>query len=446
MTTQYQYNEYIDTADKILEEISVSYTISSKDIRWTNFVQLLEEKYDVSIAAYHEFSGQLAHIFAGSLLVTTDASIIGYNDSNFQAKGRRRFTIVHEGVHFICDAQKGTISQSFSDLLKNKNYSKTELQEEDNANFVASILMCNDSALIDSMKSGDNIWEFCDKFGFTPAAAWTRIYNYLHYSFGIPNERASILANAYKSGKDQERQTFVNILISNQDSFWKYMDIQTTFSNLAFNDLSNKWHDVTTTSSHFYQFQYLVDDLYKENGKLCTRCGTTYFGNKNFCQNCGHSLIDYDLISKGDVIVSDEIQLNDNNICTTCPNCGIENMHNTQICQYCGAYLSNICTGVSPTQFVQLVLNNPSRWTDSEDWIHEFGYLESYKNIIPGKLILDNVLLNADLPFGSYPHQSINFLPNYARFCDECGCVSSFYLQHFLPDVNVRTGTDPFSI
>ncbi|WP_318766610.1 hypothetical protein [Lactiplantibacillus carotarum] len=282
MTTKLKYDEYSTIATQILKEISTTYSIKTVDIRWENFVHLLREKYAISIAAYKDFAGNLAHIFAGSLLVTSAGSAIGYNATSFQVSGRRRFTIVHEGVHFICDAQRGKVSQSFSDLLKNKNYSTVELQEEDNANFVASLLMCNDLALVSSMRNGDNIRDFCAKFGFTHAAAWTRIYNYLFYSFGIPSHRAAVLANAYASGEELERQTFLNVLISNKSSFWNYMDTQTSFSNLEFSKLSNEWNDRVSTSSHFYQFQNLVDDLYRINGKICSSCGRTFYGRANY--------------------------------------------------------------------------------------------------------------------------------------------------------------------
>lgn len=144
-----------------------------------------------------------------------------------------------------------------------------------------------------------------------------------------------------------------------------------------------------------------------------------------------------------------ELALNEKHICTTCPHCGIENAAGSQICQYCGTYLRNICTGVTPGQYRDLILNSPDRWAINDDWIAQFGILSSFKNIIPGNLIAQNVSKEsiAD-PFDhtEYPHDSLHLLNGYSRFCDQCGCISSFYLQGLLPNVSMKTSNNPFEI
>ncbi len=137
------------------------------------------------------------------------------------------------------------------------------------------------------------------------------------------------------------------------------------------------------------------------------------------------------------------LDVNTNSICEVCPHCGIKNTDMSLICQYCGAFLQNICTGITPTKYKNLVFETPNTYLIKYDWIVQFGSLNSYHNIIPGNLLIDNVVNNID-SLDDYSHDQKYILNGYSRFCDQCGCLSSFYLQGLLPDVNLQRGANPF--
>ena len=50
-----------------------------------------------------------------------------------------------------------------------------------------------------------------------------------------------------------------------------------------------------------------------------------------------------------------------------------------------------------------------------------------YQEIVGNQL--KQAIANIDNP---YPHEKVKRLPGYARFCPDCGCISSFYLENIL--------------
>lgn len=438
LASQKEYTEYQITAKEILHDISKEVNKKIDQIKWYDFKYLLEHKYSVIVAPYDKFSGPIAGILAGSLEYTPEGSVIGYNSTIAQVPGRRHNTIVHEGIHFLCDARKGHHSQSFSDLITRGNYSVSEKVQESRAEYITSLIMCNDEALMGCMLKHPTFDDFCSQFEMSKGAAWTRIFNYLFYTFGLPEHRSRILASAYKDGESADRKSFACVLIAHQRSFWQFMSHNTNFSVSQYEKLYASWNIKPKGNSHFWQLQNLIDDLYSENGKRCSICKTTFFGSKEYCQICGGQLVDCSAINKGrEYQMTDNISIYKNHSCMVCPHCGIENISESRVCQYCGAFLQNICTGISPTKYKNLVLNTATHWDPDDKWLLEFSELDAYHNMIPGELIRSHVLTNADLAdWSDYPHQKLEFLSSYARFCPDCGSISSFLLQKILPMVN----------
>lgn len=430
--TNQQYKQYHDKASAILEEISQYLDIPIVNIRWQHFKMLLEEKYNITIHDYINFSGKVAQRVAGSLYADPNGGEMGVNTSAAQPKGRQHFTLVHEGVHFICDVRTHNFPQFFSSILAKRKYSPEEQAQENNANYIAGILMCNDKALTEALSSGNDIYDLCENFDFTQSAAWTRIFNFLKFTCNIPTKRAATIASAYRSGETVERRNFLNVLIKEFHSFSHFVNTQTFFSSPNFDKLYRKLNTKTKTASHFYQFQSLVDSLYQRNGKICPFCRTTYFGNLEYCRLCGHNLILNTYIHKGDRYnMNVAIDLNEDGICKACPHCGANNPNSNLICTYCGAFLRNECSGVTPINFVNYVLNSADRWTDNTRWLVKLQEFNGSAGIIPGEI------LKANISDSSKWHDSIHLLPGYARFCDTCGCVSTLYLQRLLPDIEL---------
>ena len=76
------------------------------------FKQLLKEKYDVIFLPNADYTGIAAEKVAGSITCDGYNTIIEYNDTYTQTTERKHYTIVHEGVHFYCDLNKGQTSKS----------------------------------------------------------------------------------------------------------------------------------------------------------------------------------------------------------------------------------------------------------------------------------------------------------------------------------------------
>ncbi len=129
-----------------------------------------------------------------------------------------------------------------------------------------------------------------------------------------------------------------------------------------------------------------------------------------------------------------EIKVNENSIAIVCPICGLNNTNRNYICANCGAFLQNICTGVSLQKYTNLVTYQPNSYKVVDSWIVNFGNIQTFNGAIPGQGIITGVdsELN-DENYNPYPHKTIKKLTGYARFCSECGCISSFYLENILP-------------
>lgn len=429
-----KYKKYEQTANNILNEISDYYALPKIQIRWSDLANLLNDKYDVIITPYTLFKGKTSQIFAGSLYVDSTGAIIGYNATSQQKPSRQHFTIVHEGVHYFCDINT-TSSQSFSDLLQKQDYSKEEQKQEDNANFVASLIMCNDESLIQCLSKGYSFTKLMNEFGMSSNAMWTRIYNYLHYNLAIPHNRSKILTSAFENGDSLDRRTFLNVFIKNKQAFLRYCKDVYIFSPNDVRKMFSNIH-VSFNGSYFYQLQNLIDDLFAEKGKICPSCSRTFL-NRHYCSFCGNKLNDYQFIKKEGLKMK-EIAIFDDGIAKVCPNCGIENVHVNLLCPYCGAYERNICTGIPLMTYAKYILNDLDTIEEDSEWIINFNpdNLKKLNGSIPGNLIFENVTGPDDYTYSEYPHKDLHQVPGYARFCPDCGCITSYCLQGFLKPIS----------
>lgn len=429
-----KYKKYEQTANDILNEISNYYSLPKVQIRWSNLANLLNDKYNVIIVPYTLFEGKISQIFAGSLYADSTGTIIGYNATSQQKPSRQHFTIVHEGVHYFCDVNN-TSSQSFSDLLQKQAYSAEEQKQEDNANFVASLIMCNDECLLQCLSKGYSFVELMGEFGMSSNAMWTRIYNYLHYNLEIPHTRSKTLTSAFENGNSLDRRTFLNVFIKHKQRFLRYFRDIYIFSSNDVRKMFSNIH-IPFNGSYFYQLQNLIDDLFTEKGKICPNCNQTFL-NKHYCSFCGTELNDYDFIKKGESKMK-EIATSDDGIAKVCPNCGIENIHNDLLCPYCGAYERNICTGITITNYAKYILNYPNVDKEGSSWIINFNpeNLKRLNGSIPGNLIFENVISANEFTYSEYRHEELHQVPGYARFCPDCGCITSYCLQGFLKPIS----------
>jgi Zn-dependent peptidase ImmA (M78 family) len=161
--------------------------------------------------------------------------------------------------------------------------------------------------------------------------------------------------------------------------------------------ISRVYHDVEK------QFQdYIFSETHKN---FCTQCNHVNIEVNKYCSICcnnNFTQINFDnfLYYKDfgdDNMIYSKIHVNEVSRAEVCPRCENENIKG-HICQICGAFLTNRCTGLS-------------------DEILSDSYGLTHINIHQEKGCVDGSLLDGD-----------------ARYCIHCGSISTFYFQGFLQD------------
>ena len=203
-----EYSSYKKIADSICSEISSQIGIPSRNVHWDNFQQLLKEKYNVIFFPNADYTGIAAKKVAGSITCDGYNTIIEYNNTYTQTTERKHYTIVHEGVHFYCDLNKGQTSKSISDSSDHTLVQPTNYAIEKRAEVTASLIMCSDFELEQNLKQGMTFSENCDFFQMSKSAMWYRIKNYLQFNLGIPQKEAKKLVDAYRYGEKKERSSY----------------------------------------------------------------------------------------------------------------------------------------------------------------------------------------------------------------------------------------------
>lgn len=139
------------------------------------------------------------------------------------------------------------------------------------------------------------------------------------------------------------------------------------------------------------------------NYDICPNCSALINHNSNLCKICGeiHYLnINYDNYLKiknkrSDYMIYSSIEVNEHGYAIECPRCGNEDLSNNQKgCQICGTHLKNICIGDD----------------DNSTYDISVSYLEHLND-----------------SFGCETIQGGD-----ARFCHQCGGLTSFYMQDLL--------------
>lgn len=208
------YSASVDTASNILNEIHQVYSVPFYEITYSDFYKLLTEKYGVKIEPYIFKNLWLNRHFAGTVRMGRHP-IISYNDSLYQAEGRKHFTVCHEGSHYYRHKDDpDNEGEHYSDILENGKYSAQEKDEEAIADECASILMLNDYALEYHMRRLDNFYRVKEETGMSNKALFHRIADYLENVLQIPYSTAGFLAYKYQYGTGGY-QTFLPFFITN---------------------------------------------------------------------------------------------------------------------------------------------------------------------------------------------------------------------------------------
>lgn len=157
-----------------------------------------------------------------------------------------------------------------------------------------------------------------------------------------------------------------------------------------FHDIENQFQDYIINETQ-KTFCNQCNHVTRNIDKYCQICGNTNFTQINF-----ENFLYYKDFGDDNMIYS-KIQVNEISRAEICPRCENENVIG-HICQICGAFLTNRCTGYS-------------------DEILSDSYNLAHVKIYETKGCIDGSLLDGD-----------------ARYCIHCGSISTFYLQGFLQD------------
>ena len=257
MKDGFYYNCATHTADNILNEISSTYQIDLLNIRWKHFVNLLKEKYSVSIEP-HVFNDPNLNARLAGVAMLGNYPLIQFNNSIMQSEERKHFTIVHEGVHFFRHKDDPNAEgEAFTDIIENSAYSPEEQAEELITNQTASIIMLNNSALLACMQNRWSYGKITGFYGMSGSALFERLVNYLHFNLKIKSESARYLVGRFRYGDTVEACGFLPILITNFDKFVDWFDDFPLTGNMLDELYLNLGLGFETPASHWYQLNHI---------------------------------------------------------------------------------------------------------------------------------------------------------------------------------------------
>lgn len=248
-----------ENAENILSEIQATYNVKRSEIRWLDFCHLLGNKYDVIIEPKQFDNIILAQRFAGELVIGKRKSIISYNNGMFQNDGRQRFTIVHEGIHYMRHKADHMNGEHYSEILTNGSYSPEEEQEELLTNQTASIIMLNDEALERCMRNNKRCYDISSLYGMSGKAVFYRMLNYLKFNLKIVPDVASYLAGRYCYGSTEAACTFLCFFINNFDDIMEWVK-NGYHAFVHWLEFCSEIGYTNVPSSYWYQINHLLPD------------------------------------------------------------------------------------------------------------------------------------------------------------------------------------------
>lgn len=292
---------------------------------------------------------------------------------------------------------------------------------------VAKLLQSDDGALWYNADDNDYIIFYNAKIDSKERIRFTLAHELGHYILRHNEESNETIVSRYllPEGKyriyEREANYFAKRFLAPVpviDGFLSYnnyridqFDIESIF-NVSFSvsghiidDLNRRkqygLHGVKTKLTN--QFDLLNFGLAKTT--TCKTCNYLLLKDTVICPICGTKqnpqYINYLFLSKGWrnnlMNYKKPCRLDKGGKAIICPVCGNEEITNGPICPICGTYLINKCSGCSVT----------SEFDDIDDI--KYACLES-------------------------PNGCNMLLPSNARYCTQCGCMSTFYLQDVLSD------------
>ena len=251
------YDRAVQTANDVLTEITYAYQTDLPSIRWRHFVSLLREKYSVTIEP-HIFNDPNLNARLAGIAMLGNHSLIQFNDSTMQSEERKHFTIVHEGVHvFRHKDDPDAEGEAFTDIIENSAYSPEEQVEELITNQATSIIMLNDSALLECMK---NNWGYGKIGGFyemSASALFERLVNYLYFNLQINPVTARYLVGRYRCGDTAEARAFLPLLINHFDYIVDWFHDFPLTGNMLNELYLNLGIGIQAPASHWYQMRHI---------------------------------------------------------------------------------------------------------------------------------------------------------------------------------------------
>jgi hypothetical protein len=214
-----EYQAFHHQASKILQSVAAFFHVPLYDVSYAMIKSWALARYPLKIVGYTFLEEPARSMVAGSLVYDgqTGKGVITFNQN--MPHGRSIFTVIHELIHYICDALTGN-GQDYNDLLTQRGYNSDAAFQELRADYEASLILISDEAIELGIQSGCEEWEFRRKYGVSENCLIVRLAHYIHFVLGIQYSHAFTLAGAYVKGGTPERRSFLPILINNWHDFY----------------------------------------------------------------------------------------------------------------------------------------------------------------------------------------------------------------------------------
>lgn len=319
-------------------------------------------------------------------------------------------------IQEVIDSIPGLHTQEYEQFANDSNCSEDE---------VCRLLQSDDGALWYNATDNEYCIFYNSKINSKERIRFTLAHELGHYILQHNEESGETIVSRYLLPSDKYRVyekeanyfakrflapiPVIDGFLSYNDYHIDPRDIETLFnvsysvSNYIFGDLKRRiQYGIaayrTDLTNQFDQFNFIVSSTY-----TCNNCHTLIPKKADFCPICNkpvkHDYLNYLYLDKKwrnkVMYYETPCNLDSNGKATICPVCNNEEVANGPICSICGTYLINKCSGCSIT----------------DSFIDDFTSKCLHASNGCGTLLRSN-----------------------ARYCIQCGCMSTFYLQNILPD------------